>query len=479
MKKVLIIITCPRLIKTAAAVLLGAAMCTVLLPAVHSLIPKPIQASGALEDEEISSLEKENSRLGGILKHLAPDEEKIVFEDEYRNIYLNAQGAVLPQVDVLPLPEIVRKGMDVNFEVLAYSPGYMRPLYDPDWKGFFFRGWLQIPDKNIDARHRLFIFPFGGSSNFDFSGSQGLSLKFNKDASINYHKKTNFLVYNFNITGVRKLGHQAVLIGEPARTGAQAAAVIQDDLLAEGENKADFLFHMATPAGYELDYCYGHVIRYAHLLKQIEENTVKASETEIDNGFARLEKLLDENLSLKKELSCYVPLEDERITSERCKPYPPDFPLEAPDIKTVRTGGKELAFKVSCRLTGYRRPVYDPRWLENKKRRWAYIPKQVCLSLQKLFIIPYGPEELHDLFGMLGFREEYQPVKEDENAFLIYNFQVSRAVVHSNQLLLIGKPSRSGAEIITITRSSVPEGNYIVRLVTPDDCEVDYTLLYN
>ncbi|MFZ5988602.1 MAG: hypothetical protein ACOYWZ_15965 [Bacillota bacterium] len=430
-----------------------------------------VKVISSLAEDEITELLNENSRLKNIFENILPKENKLLYEDKYRNLFKNIKNYTPPYVEEQPIMEVLEKGRKVSFKVLSNSQGYLRPIYSPDWKAASYRGWLYLPGKNIDARHRLFIFPFGGSSIYDFTGSHA----FDVSTPIDYHMNINFLIYDYKVNSVIKHKHQVLLVGEPAMKGAQVISVVQDDLLAKEENRADFLFHLSTPKGYEIDYIYDNVIRYEYLMKKIKEHTVKSANANIDT----LEKLLDENLTLKKELSYFIPTQDKLITKEKCKPIAPTFPYEAPDIKTIRERGMEVPFNINFNNDQYKRPVYDPLWLQNYKRRWCYIPRQVCYNLQRLFVIPKDPKEHYDFLGMLSFHESYKPLREDEVGFLIYNFDVKTTVVYKRQILLIGEPKRTGAQIITFDRKSIQSLDYIVHLVTPDDQEVDYTYLIN
>lgn len=472
MKKILIVITYKNLYR----MLLFLAVVTILVSAfyiVNSFYLNEMPASDKLGEDEIVSLKKENVKLEVILKSIAPENTQIIYEDQYRNSYLNAKGYTPPTFETFPVQDILKNGKDVKFEVLSDYPSYLRPIYNPSWKDAYYRGWLDLPNKNIEARHKLFIYPFGASSIYDFIGSLGI-----KDGTAgDYHRNIIFLIYGFNIESIKWYENQAVLVGNPLRTGFQVVSVVQDDLLSEGINTKDMLFQLCTPQGYEIDFIYGNVIEYEYLKKQIEENTVMHASVDV-SGYKTLEQLLNANLSLKKELAYFIPLEDKVITQEKCRPFPQNFPLDAPDIQTIRKKAVAIPFKVDYQNIEYNRPVYDPQWLKNYKKCWCYIPMQVCCNQHRLFLIPENHEEQVDFYGILSFHESYKPVNANEYSFLVYNTNINEAVIYHNQVLLIGTPSRTGAEIITVNRSSIPENqNYHVRLVTPDNQETNYIML--
>jgi hypothetical protein len=469
MRKILIVIPYKKLYLAITFLVFTTVACGLIIILKFN-IPEYVNTFSKLDEEEIAVLEKENSKLTQIIEHIVPNNFQIIQEDSYRNIFINAKNFTPPTVSEQSLKTILEKGKKTSFKVLYNNPSYLRPLYTPDWKSTFYRGWLYLPHKNIQARHRLFIYPFGGSSIYDFIGE----LAFYNGAPIDYHRNINFLIYDFQVTDIIRLNHQVLITGKPSMTGVQIISIVQDDLLEKDESTENFLFHLTTPKGYELDYIYGNVIKYEYLLKTIEENTVKTINSDIET----LDKLLTENLNLKKKLAYFVPTQDELITKNQGKSIPPTFPFDVPSIEIARTNGKEIPFTTHYKNANYKRPIYDPLWLKNYKKRWCYIPQQISLSLQRLFLIPSSPDEQHDFFGMLSFNECFTPLKEYDAGFLVYNFCVDRAVVYKNNIIMIGKPSRNGAQIISFSRSEIPQRDYIVYIVSPDDQAIDYAFLY-
>jgi hypothetical protein len=99
-------------------------------------------------------------------------------------------------------------------------------------------------------------------------------------------------------------------------------------------------------------------------------------------------------------------------------------------------------------------------------------------SIHRMFLIPESAEEQLDFFGILSFHQNYKPVKGGEYSFLIYNSHVSKVVIYHDQILLIGTPSRAGAEIILINKRDMPRNQAcLIRLVTPDDREIDNIIM--
>lgn len=141
-------------------------------------------------DYNIQELEKENSKLKDIFTTLIPKEQVLIYEDEYRNL---SKVSSLPS-SLSPLSKIITEGVKVEFKTILDDPQNLRPLYDPSWKGSYFRYWLYLPYKNIEARHRIFAYSIGGSENYDIFGSLGFSTKVKPSAPIDNHQNINFLI---------------------------------------------------------------------------------------------------------------------------------------------------------------------------------------------------------------------------------------------------------------------------------------------
>lgn len=427
---------------------------------------KPLQLQG---NKSIDELQKENERLKGALESILPKDQKIIYENPY-----GRYDDYTPSYSTVPLQQVITKGNTLNFEIEYKNPGYLRPLYNAYWKNTYYRGWLDLPEKIKEARHKLFIY-YGGLSNiYDFEGSLG----FNEKVPFDYHININFLVYHFNVKNIKMFEHQIVLIGEPYRTGAQVIAVNVRDILPKDIDTKEFLFQLSTSQGYEIDYEYGSYAR-SEYLKKLEEKGLDKKAFSSEEDAIVLKLLKEENMHLKQELAKYLPLEEESITEERCRLdalYQITQPLL--DIKGAREKGKKIIFKTHYQNIQYKRPIYDPMWKQNAEQQWSYMPTQVCENLHNVFIIPEDQGKKTDLLGRLSLHEKYQTVKNTEVGFLIYNLTVKEVILYNNQLIMMGELSRTGAEIISINKENLlAEKKYLVQLATPDSYELDYAII--
>ncbi|WP_105618934.1 hypothetical protein [Vallitalea okinawensis] len=426
------------------------------------------------EQDAVTQLEIENKRLKGALDSILPDEKKVMYENPSR-LY----GDKTISYETFSLSKALEKGKSIDFNILFNDANYMRPMYKSRWKSAYYRGWLSLPSKVSDAHHKIFIFPLGASSNYDFTGEQGGFLNVRIDA----HRNKNLLVYNFDVSSVILYENQVALVGEPKRTGAQVISIVQDDLLDEVTNEKDLLFQLSTPDGYEIDYIAGDVIKYAYLKKRIEENTVQGTSTVPDsNSTMTLEELMKENTLIKEELSYYIPLEDDLfITEQKCRNASYlTVSKGVKDIPIIMEKGNAIEFSINYQDKEFIRPIYDPIWGENYQKGWAYVPTKICENMHLLFTVPVDIDNQADFFSNMTLHEEIPLVKENKSGFLVFNFTPEKVMKLDDQIIIVGIPERKGVHVITIDRDQLMEdSNYMIQLVTPDDFEIDYEILVN
>ncbi len=415
----------------------------------------------------ITDLEKENDTLRGILEHIVPKQPKVLYENPYR-----LESDTIPNFYTYDLHHILEKGNDVPFHILYHNQDYQRPMYASTWKDFYYRSWLYLPSKISDAYHTLFLYQGGLSAIYDFEGGLG----FQEHILVDYHKNLNCLVYNFHVANVKKLGHQIILVGRPARKGAAIVSIKVNDVLSQAKESQDYLFQLSTPKGYELDFLYNHYHR-SDTLNQ-EESTIQTfcMITKDESNYLDLKK---ENHLLKTEISYYFPLDEEGvITQQSCRNSTSINLSTQVDIATVIEKGREINYGIAYESLPYRRPIYDPTWEQKAPNGWAYIPEKVCQANRKLFVLPSKEKERLNILEKLSFYEPLQPIKENESSLLIYNFMPSQVFILNHQMVLLGIPHRTGALILTINKNNLMhDTDYLVQLITPDFSELDYDVL--
>ncbi|QUI24483.1 hypothetical protein HZI73_20220 [Vallitalea pronyensis] len=422
-----------------------------------------------IEDNGIASqLKKENEELQRVLTSILPKEQKIMYENTYRlddDRYFSAK--------TLSLLDVLDKGKTINFTKPYSDNHYKRPMYDSSWRDFYFRHWLYLPDKITDAHHRMFIFPFGGSSIFDFIGQQGIS-----PLSVDYHSHINLLIYNFQVEAIKHYDNQVALIGKPRREGLQVITMIQDDLLDEGVSKKDLLFQLATPKGYEIDYIVGQVRNYNDMMEEIKKNTV--SQTCIHVSIHKtIEELEQDNMDLKKDLSYYIPMDQQVvITNQNCRPPIDNMPSKSLDMASVKAQGTPIEYGIMYQNTAFKRPIYDPIWKTTIQQNGTLVPYQICQNMHNLFVLPTNPEEQILYLQSLSIHDKINLDASKDRYILLFNFQPEQILQYEQQIIILGTPTRKGAYILSLHQDNLSSHKeYMIQLVTPDLMEVDYILL--
>ncbi len=428
------------------------------------------EANNSIIQSIEAQLRKENTKLEDILKHILPESAVRLYEPSGR--YDEQEHMIQPQ------PDAVKNGTDIAFQILHDDTGYRRVIYSPDWKDAYFRGWLYLPNKIIQARHSLFIYSTGASANYDLAGE----LAFEQGVPMDNHRNINFLVFDFKVQGVKRFGDQLMLVGKPFRSGVQIVSVVQNLILMPKEKERHLLVQLVTPGGYEVDYDYTQVMQYDYRMEQIREHSVNS--TSPASMEKSLDALIDTNLKLKKDLSFFIPVTnginrtDNIMTMELCKPIPPTLSFEEKKIGDMVVEGQSIQMKELFEDPAYRRPVFDPTWKKYYRKYWSYIPEQMCLNLSRLHVLPAASEDQEKLLGMLGFAETDTRPASNETGFIIYGFQIDQCVIYGFQIFFIGSPRRNGVSFITIDNRFLNDNAYYVaQLITPDHEEIDYAVL--
>lgn len=434
----------------------------------HDTNKETINVSNIEGDTIIETLKKENYKLKGMLDSIVPEDNKILYEGQYRYYKY-----YIPDYETYDLSIIIDIGLDINFDLTYDNPDYMRPVYDSSWKDFYFRSWLNLSHHMDNAYHNLFIYYGGASTIFDFEGVLG----FHENINVDYHHNINFLVYNFHVNQVKMYENQIVLIGIPLRKGAQIISLKVNDILPVNIDRKKFLFQLSTPSGYETDYLYGYYYRSQYLKDEMEKEKIEPTYADQDTMSTILE-LREENALLKHELSKYIPLKNNVVlTKQKCRNTTNLSNSKKANTHMDISEENEVPFAFKYINDDYKRPVYDPIWKEKYEEGLCYMPTKICEGLHNLFVLPEDPENRLTFLERLGFHEEHTIIEKNETSFLIYKFIPDKIIILDNELLIIGVPNRTGAHLIAIDNSKLTDTINLVKLVTPTLLELDYEAL--
>lgn len=196
-----------------------------------------------------------------------------------------------------------------------------------------------------------------------------------------------------------------------------------------------------------------------------------------DNAIFELEK---ENNKLREILESIFPDEQKVMYENPYRIYIDEKPtFQTYDLPQIIEKGKDINFEISYNNTEYLRPMYYSRWKDIYFRRWLYMPNKIEEGHHKLFVYYGGASNIYDFEGSLGFTTN-QPVDYHRNInFLVFNFNTENVKMLENQIILIGKPTRKGAQIVSVKVNDVlpkdiDSKEFLFQLSTPVGYEIDF-----
>jgi len=435
--------------------------------------PKAV-TTDAPENRNIMSPENENQHLKDILSSILPANNDILYENYNRDIEEKKEPIKASDKTVA---EVISKGKTLSHLYVYSDEEYLRPIYSNLWKQSFFQGWLYLPRKVITARHNLFIYTGGAGKIFDMEGQLG----FYPNISLDNQNYFNFLIFNFESENVLQLGNNIAITGKPTKKGVQIISVKLEEVSALINETGNITVHLCTPKGFEIDY---QNLMFSKDSNRIEDyGPIRESSTASIYNESDLSSLdiSQQNTILKKELSYFVSDSSKPIYFLPNGTYETSNALsESPDLEVALNNAKEIKFSTLYNNKKYISPVYHPKWKSNHDKDWCYIPRKMYLNMKRVFVLPNDKEVSADLLGELGFFEKYKEIPKEQTGIAVSNFNINKAYIYEDSILLVGTPSRTGMEIIGIDRNNLNGYNeFAVRLVTPDACEIDSDILKN
>ncbi|AEY65477.1 hypothetical protein [Clostridium sp. BNL1100] len=418
--------------------------------------------------QNLSGSQSENKRLKEILSSIVPEDNKILYEDDFRKTSnsKNLAGAV----DVKPA-NIQNSGDSLSYTTIYSDEEYLRPIYVNSWKQAYYRGWLYLPRKIIYARHNLFAYTGNSANILDIEGELG----FYPNISIDNENYLNFLIYNYDLENAVKRGNRIVFFGKPLKKGIQIVAIKKEDI-NNYENYNNIIAQLCTPAGYELDYQNMALSNSGKATEDygIDDDTVLTySKNNSD--------LTKQNVRLRQELTHYISDSSQEIYFQQNGGYQTSDVLDTNiDLEEAFNSSKPLGHKFLYNNLKYKSPVYHPDWKKNYDLEWCYLPRKIYLNMKEIFVLPSDTDVLDDLYGELGFFEKRPSINKKNAGFFIKNFSVDSIHLFENNIIVTGTPCRKGVQIISIPKTTLAKNtDFAVRLVTKDLCEIDADVLKN
>lgn len=158
------------------------------------------------------------------------------------------------------------------------------------------------------------------------------------------------------------------------------------------------------------------------------------------------------------------------------------FPSKTVPISEVIEKGAEIPFKKIVDKPDYIRPAYDELW-HSTFGRWSYLPYRIHYALHRLFTnYDIGLSNWYDFEHNMGITIPMYQSDEALNLYIVtFQMQVTNIFTKGNQVVVVGKPKRTGVQVVTITTKDINpvniDDNLLVQLVTPEGYEIDYSLI--
>lgn len=160
------------------------------------------------------------------------------------------------------------------------------------------------------------------------------------------------------------------------------------------------------------------------------------------------------------------------------------YPSHAVPISDVIHKGTQIPFKVIVNKPEYQRPIYEKHWHSTYGGgRWSYMPNRIYYALHRLFTsYDIGLSEQYNFQHDVGISFPTFQNETDLDLYLVvFGTDVKEIYTAGNQIIVVGKPKRNGAEVITIKTSRVHPTNknemLLVQLATKEGDEIDYSLI--
>ncbi len=422
----------------------------------------------------VMSPENENQHLKDVLSSILPAKNNVLYESTTREIAISKKT----EKEQHSVSDVIEKGKSLAYLFIYSDDEYLRPIYTNLWKQSFYQGWLFLPSKIIAARHSLFTYTGGAGKVFDIEGQLG----FYPNITIDNQNYLNFLIYNFDLDNVAQLGNDIAISGKPVKKGVQIISIKLEDVRGNINENGNIAVHLCTPAGNELDY---QNLPFSKDTNRIEDyGPVHESYTESSYNETDLSsmEISQQNVLLKQELTHFV--------SDSTKPifFMPNGTYETAeslsnliDLEDALKNSKAVDFSFIYNNKKYISPVFHPQWKEHyNDRGWCYIPRKIYLNMKRVYFLPSDREVAADLLGELGFFEKFTGVSKSKIGIAVQNFNIQSIGLHENSIIVKGTPSRTGMQIVEIDKKSFdPSTEYVVRLVTPDACEIDNDVIKN
>ncbi|MEJ9219094.1 hypothetical protein P4H46_12990 [Paenibacillus glucanolyticus] len=190
--------------------------------------------------------------------------------------------------------------------------------------------------------------------------------------------------------------------------------------------------------------------------------------------------------------------EDVKHRLERLEPSKPQTIMEWPEdiiddsfypkdiipISEVLQKGTAVPFIILKNDPDFRRPVYEEHWHSTYwGGRWSYMPMRIHYALHRLYTTyDIGISSELDFKQNVGIEFPVFQNRTDLDLYIVvFQTTVTHVYTHGNQIVLSGKPTRDGVQVISIKTSALRpfdlNKKLLVQLATAQGHELDYSLI--
>ena len=146
-------------------------------------------------------------------------------------------------------------------------------------------------------------------------------------------------------------------------------------------------------------------------------------------------------------------------------------------VSEVFKNGNSVPYKTVYLNEDYLRPIYDASWKDAYFRGWLYLPRKIISARHTLFTYHGGASNIFDIEGELGFYPNISIDNINDINFLIYNCSIDTVNIYNQQIVISGRTTKKGAEIIAVDLDKTAldrSKDLFVQLCTPNGYELDY-----
>lgn len=164
------------------------------------------------------------------------------------------------------------------------------------------------------------------------------------------------------------------------------------------------------------------------------------------------------------------------------------YPNDIFTIKEVIEKGISIPLEFFYNDLNWERQIYKEYW-HSSYSRWSYIPHRIYYAMHRIFATYRTASVYYDFVHNLGVAYEAKgfTAYSNVNAYdyvelAVMQTKVSHIYTYGNQVVLVGKPQRTGLQLIPIPVKYInvinQDPNLLIQLATSAGDEVDYCTIF-